>query len=110
MPHVHIDSQLRFSSDKMQKVSLVDGDHFFCDVYCLEPGQSQKVHAHSNADKIYVVSRYAGTYVLPAKPEFKILAQNKFAGDDSDASGTPAISENELFLRSGKFLYCVAAE
>ena len=58
-------------------------------------------------DHIYVVSRYDGTFVLPAKPEFKILAQNKFADDDSDASGTPAIAGNELFLRTGKFLYCV---
>ncbi len=59
-------------------------------------------------DRIYVVSRYDGTFVLPAKPEFEILAQNKFAGDESDASGTPAISGNDLFLRTGKFLYCVS--
>lgn len=58
-------------------------------------------------DRIYVVSRYDGTFVLPARPEYKILAQNKFSGDDSDASGTPAICGNELFLRTGKFLYCV---
>lgn len=61
-------------------------------------------------DRIYIVSRYDGTFVLPAKPEYKILAQNKFAGDESDASGTPAISGNEMFLRTGKFLYCVAAK
>jgi len=61
-------------------------------------------------NRIYIVSRYDGTFVLPAKPEYKILAQNKFAGDESDASGTPAISGNELFVRTGKFLYCVAAE
>lgn len=59
-------------------------------------------------DRIYVVSRYDGTFVLPAKPEFEILAQNRFAGDESDASGTPAISGNDLFLRTGKFLYCVS--
>ena len=58
-------------------------------------------------DKIYVVTRYDGTLVLPAKPEFEVLSQNKFAGDDSDASGTPAISGDNLILRTGKFLYCV---
>ena len=58
-------------------------------------------------DRIYVVSRYDGTFVLPARPEYKILAQNKFTGDESDASGTPAISGDELFIRTGKFLYCV---
>jgi quercetin dioxygenase-like cupin family protein len=25
------------------------------DVYCLEPGQSQKPHAHAGADKVYAV-------------------------------------------------------
>ena len=61
-------------------------------------------------DHIYILSRYDGTFVLPAKPEFKIIAQNKFAGDESDASGTPAISGDELFLRTGKFLYCVSVQ
>lgn len=61
-------------------------------------------------DRIYIVSRYDGTFVFPASPEFKILAQNKFAGDSSDASGTPAIAGNDLFLRTGKFLYCVAGK
>ena len=60
-------------------------------------------------DKIYVVSRYDGTFVLPAKPEFQILGQNKFAQDESDASGTPAIIGNEILLRTGKYLYCVGA-
>ena len=61
-------------------------------------------------DHIYIVSRYDGTFVLPARPEFEILAQNEFADDDSDASGTPALSGNEMFVRSGKYLYCITAE
>lgn len=58
--------------------------------------------------RLYVVSRWDGTFVFAAKPEFEKLAQNQFASDDSDFSGTPAISDGELFLRSGKFLYCVS--
>ena len=66
-------------------------------------------------DRIYVVSWYDGTYVLPARPEYKILVQNtssifvhkKLSGDDSAVSGAPAISGDELFLRNGKFLYCI---
>lgn len=57
--------------------------------------------------RIYVVSRWSGTFVLPAKPRFEILACNRFASDDSDFSGTPAIADGCLFLRSGKFLFCV---
>ncbi len=61
-------------------------------------------------DKIYVVSRHDGTFVIPAEPQYEILAQNRFAGDESDASGTPAISGNELFLRTGRCLYCVTKQ
>ncbi len=44
----------RFDSLKMQKVNLLETPRFFCDVYCLEPGQGQKPHRHENADKVYV--------------------------------------------------------
>jgi hypothetical protein len=60
-------------------------------------------------DKILAVTRWDGTLVLPAKPEFKIVAQNRFPADDTDFNATPAISNNELFLRSNLALYCVAA-
>lgn len=58
-------------------------------------------------DRIYVVSRYDGTFVLPAEPEFEILARNQFENDKSDASGTPAVAGNQMFLRTGKYLYCI---
>jgi outer membrane protein assembly factor BamB len=57
--------------------------------------------------RIYVVSRWSGTFVLPAVPRYEILAQNRFESDDSDFSGTPAISDGDIFVRSGRFLYCV---
>ncbi len=60
--------------------------------------------------KIFVQTRWSGVLILPASPEFKVLVQNKFSGDDSDFNATPAISDNELFLRSNKFLYCVGKE
>ena len=58
--------------------------------------------------KIYVPSRWNGVLVLPAKPKYEVLAQNRFADDDSDFNATPAISNGELFLRSNRYLYCVA--
>jgi hypothetical protein len=57
--------------------------------------------------KIYVVSRWNGTFVLPAKPKYEVIARNEL-GDDSDFSGTPAISGDRLYLRSGRALYGVA--
>jgi quercetin dioxygenase-like cupin family protein len=45
----------RFDPAKMQKVALFETPRFFCDVYCLEPGQAQKPHRHESADKVYAV-------------------------------------------------------
>ncbi|HYE76063.1 MAG TPA: cupin domain-containing protein [Blastocatellia bacterium] len=54
----------RFASDKMQKVNLYETQNFFCDIYCLEPGQEQKPHTHADADKIYFVINGRGTFLI----------------------------------------------
>ena len=64
MPISNINTASHFSSDKMQKNSLFMSDHLFCDVYCLEPGQEQHVHTHSESDKIYYVLEGTGTFTL----------------------------------------------
>jgi quercetin dioxygenase-like cupin family protein len=53
-----------FSSEKMRKVNLFETKNFFCDVYCLEPGQEQKVHAHAVEDKIYYVLDGRGVFIV----------------------------------------------
>jgi quercetin dioxygenase-like cupin family protein len=45
----------RYDAAKMQKINLFETARFFCDVYCLEPGQAQKPHKHDDADKVYAV-------------------------------------------------------
>jgi quercetin dioxygenase-like cupin family protein len=44
-----------FSEQKLQKHSVFQTPRFFLDVYCLRPGQAQKIHAHPDSDKVYVV-------------------------------------------------------
>lgn len=44
-----------FSDEKMKKVNLFESHRMFADLYCLRPGQSQKVHSHTDNDKIYFV-------------------------------------------------------
>lgn len=61
-------------------------------------------------DKVYAVSRTSGTYVLAAKPEFELLAQNVFASDTSDFNASPAVVDGKILLRSNQFLYCIAGE
>ncbi len=51
-----------FAAEKMQKVGLFQGDGFFMDLYCLEPGQMQKPHAHDDANKIYLVVEGCGRF------------------------------------------------
>lgn len=51
----HVSEELKFSAEKMQKRNLFESEHMFCDVYGLEPGQSQKAHVHVEADKMYYV-------------------------------------------------------
>ena len=51
-----------FSAEKMQKVSLFATSELFLDVYCLEPGQDQKVHKHEASSKIYIVLEGHGRF------------------------------------------------
>ncbi len=57
---------------------------------------------------IYFLSRSGEAFVYATGPEFKLLAQNRFAPDGGDFSATPAVDGGELFIRSSKCLYCVA--
>ena len=54
---VTVADQVHFSSEKMQKVGLVETDRLFLDLYCLGPGQAQRVHIHPDSDKVYYVLR-----------------------------------------------------
>jgi outer membrane protein assembly factor BamB len=60
-------------------------------------------------DKLYAVSRFDGTHVLKPTPDFEQIAHNKLS-DESDFSGSPAVSNGQLFIRSDEYLYCIEAE
>lgn len=60
-------------------------------------------------DKLYALSRFSGTHVLEATPELKVIAENPEL-DDSDHSASPAVADGQLFIRSDKSLYCIAAK
>ena len=64
MPFIHTGEAPRFSPAKMQKVNLFETRQMFCDVYCLEPGQAQKVHAHAGATKFYYVIEGEGLFTI----------------------------------------------
>lgn len=72
-----------------------------------KPFYASPVLANGN---FYAVSRRNGTFVIAAQPQFKLVAHNVLASDTTQFNATPAASGKELFLRSDKFLYCLATQ
>jgi len=58
-------------------------------------------------DHMYAVSRRSGTFVVKTTPEYELVSHNTIEDDDSEFNGTPAISGDQMFVRSNKFLYCI---
>jgi len=56
---------------------------------------------------LYYVSREKGTFVVEAKPEFKLIARNLIESDKSIFNANPVPSGNGFLLRSDKSLYYV---
>lgn len=67
----------RFDAAKLQKVNLFESSRMFCDVYCLQPGQAQKPHAHDGSDKIYHV--LTGTALVNIGSETRELSAGQLA-------------------------------
>ncbi len=53
-----------FRPEKMAKTNLFETERMFCDVYCLAPGQEQRVHTHADADKVYFVLEGEGLFLV----------------------------------------------
>jgi len=85
--------------------------------YCLDIKDGRVVYAQKASQpyasmvaadgKLFVPLRRGGTMVLAAKPEYEVLAKNRFE-DRSIFDGSPAVADGQLFLRSDRFLYCIA--
>ena len=86
-------SQRRYDGAKMQKLNLFETERFFTDIYCLEPGQSQKAHAHAESDKLYAVLE--GAVVARVGGEEQELKQGEVVL-------APAGSEHGIENRSGQ--------
>jgi outer membrane protein assembly factor BamB len=57
-------------------------------------------------NKIYITTRNGGTLVLAAKPQFELLAHNRF-DDRSTFNASPAVAGNSILIRSDCYVYCV---
>ena len=88
---------LRFSGEKMQKVPLFGSEKYFCDLYCLRPGQEQRIHSHSESDKIYYVIEGLGMLHI-AGEERECAAGDAIIARPGEAHGVRNESENNLVL------------
>lgn len=67
----------QFSAEKYQKNSLFATSLTALDVYCLLPGQSQKLHAHKGNDKYYVI--WEGIATVQVGEEIRELGPGEVA-------------------------------
>jgi len=79
MKMVNLKDYMMFSSEKMKKLNLFETVRFFCDVYCFEPGQVQKAHAHGDQDKLYFVLEGQGTFQVGAESQILEEGQGTMA-------------------------------
>jgi quercetin dioxygenase-like cupin family protein len=81
---IRVMERAQFQADKMAKIALAATPRAQLDLYCLEPGQTQKVHTHDGQDKFYVVLEGRGRFTLGAE-EHPLAAGEALVA----AAGTP---------------------
>ena len=55
---------VNFNTEKFYKATLFRSDRMLLGLNCLEPGQVQKVHDHTDQDKFYFVIEGEGIFVV----------------------------------------------
>ena len=100
MQKANVEEKLVFRPDKMSKVNLFDVPQLFLDVYCLEPGQEQKVHAHAAEAKVY--------YVLEGEGRFRVGGDEETLGPGT-AVLAPAGEDHGVRNDSGRRLTVLVA-
>jgi outer membrane protein assembly factor BamB len=60
--------------------------------------------------KLYYVARNGEIFVVKLGSSFEQLAANRLTDETEDFSASPAISDNQILIRSSKHLYCVSAK
>jgi quercetin dioxygenase-like cupin family protein len=93
MPFLDVAAVRGFRAEKLAKHSLFETPQMFCDVYCLEPGQAQKLHAHAGATKLY--------YVLEGRAAFTCGSETRELGPGGLA-WSPAGEEHGVENTSGQ--------
>ena len=97
MEVVTLDALIGFSDEKMRKIPLFDSGKYFCDLYCLRPGQDQRVHTHAESDKIYFVVRGSGLFHINGE-ERELQSGQAVIARPGEAHGVRNAGEHDLVL------------
>jgi len=104
---VYYEGHLYWANDRAVEVCLraSDGE----EVYQKRLPTRAKIYSSivRAGDRLYVTTRDQGIVVLEAKPEYKELAVNVIASDETLVNSSPAVSGNQLLLRTDAYLYCI---
>ena len=81
----------RVAAEKFYKTTLWQGEHVMVGLNCLEPNQTQSVHAHQGADKFYFVLEGEGSLPSEMRSETPagalVVAPAGFAHGVTNTSG-----------------------
>ena len=75
MERFNVQEMIAFNPEKMAKVDVVSSAKMICGLNCFEPGQTQKVHAHTGSDKLYYVVEGEGEFQVGE--EKRVLSQGE---------------------------------
>jgi outer membrane protein assembly factor BamB len=102
---------------------VVHGDHLFLvngSVSCLRTdtgkliykgrlydSRGEYVSPVTVGDKLVVLTRFDGLFVIAAGKDFRQLASHEFTGDKSIFNACPAIADGRIYVRSNQYFYCL---
>ena len=89
---------IQFSSDKMQKIPLFDSPRYFCDLYCLKPGQDQRIHSHAESDKIYLVLQGRGRFHIAGEERELAVGETVIARPGQEHGVSNSAAEDLVIL------------
>ncbi len=84
-------------AEKFFKSTLWEGKHVMVGLNCLEPNQTQTVHAHSDADKFYFVLEGAGRFCV-GEEEHDAAAGSLIVAPAGVSHGVTNTGSNRLSL------------
>ena len=97
MKAITLRDAIRYSPDKMQKNSVFATKQMLTDLYCFEPGQAQRVHKHTDSDKVYFVLEGTGRFTI-GRTTRELKAGSAVIAPAGEEHGVINMAEERLVL------------